>query len=107
MENILLDFDMNSNKIKVKLCDFGSAQQKRGTRIYEFGSSTSLLTMAPELLDHDFDVMYDNKIDSWSLGIVLHELLTFKSPFFSECRHTIVKQICKTEIDYDKLRGPQ
>ena len=62
--------------------------------------------MAPELLDKESAMYYDHKVDSWSLGIVLHELLTFRPPFYSDSKKSIEKQILKSEVDYDKLQGP-
>lgn len=38
----------------------------------------TLAYMAPEVL---MNKNYDNKVDSWSLGIVLYELLTNEHPY--------------------------
>ncbi|CAD8146093.1 unnamed protein product [Paramecium octaurelia] len=70
-ENLLLD-----EKFNLKVCDFGwcaeNIHQKRKTfcGTYEY--------MAPEIV---MEVMYDYKIDLWSLGILLYELLHKYAPF--------------------------
>lgn len=69
-ENILLDDHYN-----VKICDFGwSAGRERSRKTfcgtYEY--------MAPEIYNNR---RYDYRVDIWSLGILLFELLHGYSPF--------------------------
>lgn len=71
--------------IKIKLADFHHAKwmgegSGLGTQV------GTLAYVAPEMrgsLDADSKVSkrYDNKVDMWSLGIVLHEILTKAHPF--------------------------
>lgn len=66
-KNILLSDD----KKKVKLCDFGLSKITSGLpRINTICGSP--LYMAPEILNQK---EYDNKIDMWSVGIILYEML--------------------------------
>lgn len=71
-ENILLD-----HKLRPKLCDFGWSvptikKENRNTfcGTYEY--------MAPEIYETE---NYNEKVDIWSLGIMIYELLHGKSPF--------------------------
>ena len=79
LENFLMDCSDDGN-IVIKLTDFGLActfdpehppTQKCG----------SLLSAAPELL---INKEYCHKVDLWGLGIILHELLSTKLPFYSD-----------------------
>ncbi|KAL3668260.1 Protein of unknown function, DUF547 [Phytophthora oleae] len=88
-KNVMLDGDGI-----VKLSDFGvskilqntldSAQTITGTPHY----------MAPELLEGD---QYDCKSDVWSLGCVLHELVTFSPPFTGSALGAVVGKILHSE----------
>lgn len=65
-----------------KLGDFGFATQKRLL-------STTLGTypyMAPELFSGSY---YDYRCDIWSLGVILHELLTGELYFFGPSQEHI------------------
>lgn len=70
-ENLLLDENYD-----IKLCDFGwcaeNINQKRKTfcGTYEY--------MAPEIV---MDIVYDYRIDIWSVGILLYELIHKNAPF--------------------------
>lgn len=66
-KNILL----TDNKRNIKLCDFGLSKITTNlTRVNTVCGSP--LYMAPEILNHK---EYDNKIDMWSIGIILYEML--------------------------------
>ena len=80
LENFLVDEDQNNRNIMIKLIDFGLATvcdpknkptQKCGT----------LVTVAPEIFT---GTHYDYKVDCWSLGIILFELLSNDLPFFDK-----------------------
>ncbi len=64
-ENLLVDEDMN-----VKICDIGSGMLVDEIDSYRVGTVPYL---APELI---LGVQYNTKIDVWSLGCLLFELLT-------------------------------
>ena len=58
----------------------------------------SVLGVAPEILTQH---TYGPKVDCWGLGIVLHEILTMVTPFYSEDQQTYMKNIRKDEIDFN------
>ncbi|TNJ29600.1 Kinase, NEK [Giardia muris] len=68
-----------SQIVSVKLADFGTCKHI-DSRSIDMGHTAigTLQTMAPEVLN---ECGYDNKIDIWSLGCVLYEILTFESLF--------------------------
>ena len=72
-ENILLHFDIHQQKCKdIKLCDFGlSTKYEPGMRLSDFCGSPGFF--APEMITEG---TYDGeKIDVWSVGCILLELL--------------------------------
>ncbi|KAH3662254.1 hypothetical protein OGAPHI_005502 [Ogataea philodendri] len=75
-ENILICEDWS-----IKLTDFGLATDKKYCTDFDVGSERY---MAPELLDHkDIDTYSADKVDIWSLGICLLNIVFGKSPFNS------------------------
>ena len=73
-ENLLLD-----DKDQIKLCDFGwCVELTIGNRITFCGTYEY---MAPEIIK---EMPYNHSIDTWSLGVLLYELLHGYSPFKSK-----------------------
>ncbi|CAF1403272.1 unnamed protein product [Rotaria sordida] len=68
--------------------DFGVAQHigKRGSRSIR----GTLLYMAPEILSSH---PYDNRVDLWSMGIILYECLFGRSPFVFSSADELVEEI--------------
>ena len=54
--------------------------------------------MAPEMLI--VDSKFDQRIEAWSLGIILCKMLTGKCPFQSSEEARLVKKIVLEEIDF-------
>ena len=54
--------------------------------------------MAPEMLCKDS--VFDERIESWSLGILLCKILTKKSPFESYSNAAQIKRIVLKEINF-------
>ena len=77
-DNLFLTKDL-----KVKIGDFGIAKQLNNPDEYAKTCFGSLLYMAPEMARN---YQYNNKIDIWSLGCIIHELCTldycFPNQFF-------------------------
>ncbi|UJR09810.1 hypothetical protein I4U23_014036 [Adineta vaga] len=84
-ENILLT---SIDKPILKVADFGVAQHisKRGSRSIR----GTLLYMAPEILSSH---PYDNRVDLWSIGVILHECLFGRPPFVGSSVDELVEEI--------------
>jgi serine/threonine protein kinase len=67
--NILLKFEKNN--FLIKICDFGNSTYNNASNYHQNGIGT-LNFMAPEVYQGS---IYDEKCDSYSLGIILNELL--------------------------------
>lgn len=70
-ENILL-VSSQMNDFRVKIADLGFAQQFDKDKGLELVLGTPLY-MAPELVQHQ---KYSEKVDVWSLGIIVYQLLS-------------------------------
>jgi len=98
-ENLLLTkINNNSNKLILKLCDFGWAtllDENKNTRntfcgTYEY--------MAPEIINKK---EYSKGIDIWSLGILLYEMIHNFSPFRDKYGNNILNIL--ENIKRDKI----
>ena len=74
LENILLDKNEN-----VKLCDFGFTREYDGKSSYLQTFCGTVCYSAPEMLKGE--KYAGEKVDVWSLGIILYALLTGELPF--------------------------
>ena len=78
-------------QILIKLADFGLAcefdeEQPLTTKC------GSLLSVAPEML---VKKSYCHKVDVWGLGVILHELLSTKLPFYNDDENVYKNNIVK------------
>ena len=79
-ENVLID----PTAKKIKLCDFGmSCKLKHGEthKIREIDEVCTSWYRAPDLFETNKSVPYTNRVDVWSLGCILYEML-FIHPLF-------------------------
>jgi serine/threonine protein kinase len=92
-ENLLL---VSPNSDQVKVADFGFA--RRVTRPYSL--RTRLGTpcyMAPEIVNND---LYDERVDNWSLGVIVYMLLGGENPFFEDTVHLTMQQIRQSNYNF-------
>lgn len=94
LEHILLDLSRN-----VKIIDFGLACQSPPD---EFSTlfCGSHLYVAPEILRKQ--PYLPQKVDIWSLGIILYVLLFSRFPFFSEDRGELARRIASGEFRFPR-----
>jgi serine/threonine protein kinase len=77
----------------IKIADFGIANKDIGTRAY----------MSPEALIWNFDSTNDPRIDIYSLGVTLMELLAKENPFFGLSPEKIIEKHQAAEFPINKL----
>ncbi len=102
LSNIFLHYESEATKAAqkplVKIGDFGFARLIEKTNSEngreEAAQPMSIvgtpLNMAPELLHKE---AYSFKADIWSLGTIVYELLTGKSPFTGVCKDELVRNV--------------
>lgn len=66
--------------IELKLADYGISRQALATGIWK-GFAGTINFLAPEILRHNGDEEYTEKVDCFSFGMFLYELLTLRPPF--------------------------
>lgn len=97
--NILVNqfFIGKEDCLEFKLCDFSLSTNVNmntgnlvGTPYY----------MAPEIIKKE---IYDERVDIWSLGVVLYEMVSLKRPFNAKTRKELQINILKGE--YEKIEG--
>lgn len=75
--NILVDICRWTNRKVPKICDFGVAIKNNGGPMHGFRGT--ILYAAPEMiLNKTYGISYTNAVDTWSLGVILLELVTGK-----------------------------
>lgn len=87
--NLLLHMDTPTSRARLKFADFGFARALEPAQMAQ-SMCCSPLYAAPELLRGD---TYDARIDLWSAGIVLYELLTGRVPFRASSPVELLKSI--------------
>ena len=84
----------------LKLADFGFARVLPSTSLAETLCGSPLY-MAPEILRYE---RYDAKADLWSVGTVLHEMVTGRPPFKASNHVELLRKI---EAAEDQIRFPR
>jgi serine/threonine-protein kinase len=80
---------------RAKIMDFGIAR----VRISDVKTQTGLLLGSPKYMspEHVFGRPVDNRSDIFSLGIVLHEMLTGVPPFTADNAPALMYQVCNAQ----------
>ena len=82
LENILVKYlDSNKDKMLIKLGDFGLSRQFFGMSYIDSSFCGTPETMAPEI---KLELPYNNKVDLYSIGMVMYELYYKKFPKFNK-----------------------
>ena len=100
-DNILLD-----DEFRVKLTDFGMSKY--------FGHGNLMKTrcgspcyVAPEIITNNDNGSYNEKVDIWSLGILLYYLSTNKLPFYDENIQILFRKVLNDKVEFsDDLNIP-
>lgn len=93
LENILLDKNEN-----VKLCDFGFTREYEGKANYLQTFCGTICYSAPEMLKGE--KYAGEKVDVWSLGVILYALLCGELPFDDDDDTVTRKRILSQEPSY-------
>ena len=99
LENILLDKNEN-----VKLCDFGFTREYEGKLSYLQTFCGTVCYSAPEMLKGE--KYAGEKVDVWSLGIILFALLAGELPFDDDDDMVTKHKILGTEPVYPDMIPP-
>ena len=98
-ENFLLYNDGNRNRIK--LIDFGFATYcKNGETMNEQLCTPQYA--APEIFENK---AYTNKVDLWSIGVVLYNMVKGTQPFSDKDIENVKEQVLHKEINYNGFRN--
>jgi len=89
-ENLLLDKTHN-----IKLCDFGWATRRITEKRLTFCGTYEY--MAPEIVHKK---PYDYRVDVWSLGVLLYELIHKEAPYKGRSLPEITKSLAKSQITF-------
>ena len=86
LSNVLL-----SDKMEVKLCDFGLAIENNSNSNKTICGTPNYI--APEILNQKYSTNYSFEIDIWSFGVILYSLFFHKTPFESQAKGKTKKNI--------------
>jgi serine/threonine protein kinase len=93
LENILLDKNEN-----VKLCDFGFTREYEGKASYLQTFCGTICYSAPEMLKGE--KYAGEKVDVWSLGVILYALLCGELPFDEDDDNATRTKILSSEPNW-------
>lgn len=94
-QNILIQNEV------IKICDFGFARKLSASTTFMNSLKGTPLYIAPEILGTG-PLNYTKKVDVWSFGIIIFELLAGRPPFWAENLQKL-----KPKILYEKVRFPK
>ena len=99
--NILVNLDKSTGEIvSLKISDFGLCKTKKDKYSTATDLAGTLAFIAPEMLISGGH--FDCRVEAWSLGVILHQLLTGKLPFYCRDQKENARRIVKSEIDFSK-----
>ncbi|KZT51202.1 kinase-like protein [Calocera cornea HHB12733] len=78
--NVLLTDDPKSSTPRALLSDFGNSQDVLDSKRERSGETGTLEFMAPELIKPPY-IPASKAADLWSLGMILHSMIFFRSPY--------------------------
>ena len=84
--------------LKIKIGDFGISKQLNNYNEYAKTQVGTLRYVAPEIIRGE---KYNNKVDIWSLGCIIHELCTLNFCFWSESIEELIEKIKLSK--YEKI----
>jgi len=84
----------DDSKIEVKIADFGFGKIL-GSDERAIDCCGTLGFMAPEIIKK---IPYNNKVDVWSLGVIIYYMVAKNIPFAAETTKETAKLICKKEL---------
>ena len=96
LDNIFLNYPDPSDKSKfeVKLGDFGLSKQLVNTQESKTLAGSPVY-MAPEILITKLRKPYTSKVDIWSLGVIIYQLLFQQFPFYGNSLVSLQKDLMK------------
>lgn len=100
-ENILLACDKDVTLVKVS--DFGLSKFVNAETMMKTFCGT-MMYVAPEILLTHGRGAYTNKIDVWSLGVILYTCLSALTPFSTESKISLYEQITQGAYNFPKAR---
>ena len=83
---------MIDSRFRAKLCDFGLSQKKEGN-----GISGTPFWLAPEYLRGESQ--YKTAADVYSIGIVIYEVYSRKSPYQDENFREVLRKVCNRRVN--------
>jgi len=95
-------FVVNKDPWRVKIGDFGVAKRVRDEQTLLQTTTGTRPYMAPEIFlfvtdPNQQDGHYTNRVDVWSLGVILFEMLTGQRPFGT---HPVLKAYCESRYAF-------
>lgn len=94
-ENILC---VDKSASEVKIADFGISKELLGEQTHMRTMCGTLSYLAPEVLKGQ---PYDERVDHWSLGVIMHLLLTGNPPFQAKGNSQLTRKIISDEVLFD------
>ena len=107
-ENILFTSDMN-----IKITDFGLAKIIDSNSDYIQLTSQGVGTywyLPPECFEENNNIEINSKVDIWSLGVILYEMIFNKKPFGHECssqKNLVKEKVIQNAYNVDFPEKPE